>query len=68
MLLEIPIQRLNFIAGLKDSYKVFLLSNTNEIHMYKFDDDLRKRKYRCIKFCPVVQLGIIFKTEEDLQV
>ena len=29
---------------------------------------IRKGKYRCIKFCPVVQKGRIFKTEEDLQV
>jgi len=29
---------------------------------------IRKGKYKCIKFCPVVQTGRIFKTEEDLQV
>ena len=44
MILEIPIQRLEFIEGLKDDYKVFLLSNTNEIHINKFEDDLIKEK------------------------
>jgi len=44
MLLEIPIQRLEFIEGLKDDYKVFLLSNTNETHINKFEDDLIKEK------------------------
>tara|TARA_B110000881_G_C18466833_1_gene459209 strand:- start:9 stop:647 length:639 start_codon:yes stop_codon:yes gene_type:complete len=44
MLLEIPIKRLEFIEGLKDDYKVFLLSNTNEIHINKFEDDLIKEK------------------------
>jgi len=44
MILEIPIQRLEFIEGLKDNYKVFLLSNTNEIHINKFEDDLIKEK------------------------
>lgn len=29
---------------------------------------IRKGKYKCIKFCPVVQEGRIFKTEDDLQV
>ena len=44
MLLEIPIKRLEFIEGLKNDYKVFLLSNTNEIHINKFEDDLIKEK------------------------
>ena len=44
MLLEIPIKRLDFITGLKNNYKVFLLSNTNEIHINKFEDDLIKEK------------------------
>lgn len=44
MILEIPIQRLEFIEAIKDDYKVFLLSNTNEIHINKFEDDLIKEK------------------------
>ena len=29
---------------------------------------IRKGKFKCIKFCPVVQSGRIFKSEDDLQV
>ena len=52
MLLEIPIKKLEFINSLKKDYKVFLLSNTNEIHIYKFEDDLKKNNmlnqfYKC---------------------
>ena len=42
MLLEIPIEKLKFIYGLKKDYKIFLLSNTNEIHIKKFKEDLKK--------------------------
>ena len=35
MLLEIPIEKLQFIDGLKKDYKIILLSNTNEIHIKK---------------------------------
>ena len=52
MLLEIPIEKLQFINGLKKDYKIFLLSNTNEIHIKKFEDDLKKKNmleqfYKC---------------------
>ena len=52
MLLEIPIKKLQFIGGLKKDYKIFLLSNTNEIHIKKFEDDLKKNNmleqfYKC---------------------
>lgn len=43
MLLEIPLEKLEFIENLKKNYKIFLLSNTNEIHIKKFEDDLRKK-------------------------
>ena len=43
MLLEIPLKKLEFIHGLKKDYNVFLLSNTNEIHIKRFEDDLRKK-------------------------
>ena len=42
MLLEIPIEKLQFIDGLKKDYKIILLSNTNEIHIKKFEEDLKK--------------------------
>lgn len=35
MLLDLPIKRLEFIMELKQTYNVFLLSNTNEIHLKK---------------------------------
>ena len=52
MLLEIPIEKLQFIDGLKKDYKIILLSNTNEIHIKKFEDDLKKNNmleqfYKC---------------------
>jgi putative hydrolase of the HAD superfamily len=43
MLLEIPVEKLEFIENLKKNYKIFLLSNTNEIHIKKFEDDLRRK-------------------------
>ena len=33
MLLDLPQDRLDFIKSLRDKYKVFLFSNTNEIHI-----------------------------------
>ena len=52
MLLEIPTEKLQFINGLKKDYKIILLSNTNEIHIKKFEDDLKKNNmleqfYKC---------------------
>ena len=52
MLLEIPTEKLQFIDGLKKDYKIILLSNTNEIHIKKFEDDLKKNNmleqfYKC---------------------
>ena len=42
MLLEIPKERIEFIKKLKKDYNIFLLSNTNEIHIKKFEADLRR--------------------------
>ena len=52
MLLEVPTEKLQFINGLKKDYKIILLSNTNEIHIKKFEDDLKKNNmleqfYKC---------------------
>lgn len=33
MLLDLPIERLNFIKTLQDEFRVFLFSNTNDIHL-----------------------------------
>ena len=36
MLLDLPLQRINLLKGLKKGYRLFLLSNTNEIHIKAF--------------------------------
>jgi putative hydrolase of the HAD superfamily len=51
MLLDIPLERIQLIQSLKEKYKVFLLSNTNQIHIQHINqilnntcgvDDLKK--------------------------
>tara|TARA_B100001287_G_scaffold276658_1_gene288494 strand:+ start:41 stop:676 length:636 start_codon:yes stop_codon:yes gene_type:complete len=42
MLLDLPKKRLEFILNLKKDYKIFLLSNTNEIHIKYFENELLK--------------------------
>jgi len=37
MLLDIPLERLQLLERLKKEYRIFLLSNTNEIHLKKFN-------------------------------
>ena len=36
MLLDLPVQRINLLKELKKKYRLFLLSNTNEIHIKCF--------------------------------
>lgn len=36
MLLDLPQKRISLIKDLKENYRIFLLSNTNEIHVNKF--------------------------------
>ncbi|MBP8033430.1 MAG: HAD family phosphatase [Bacteroidia bacterium] len=40
MLLDFPIHRLELLNQLKQRYRIFLLSNTNETHITRFEDDL----------------------------
>ena len=42
MLLDLPKERLNFITHLREKYRIFLLSNTNEIHIHSFEASLKK--------------------------
>lgn len=42
MILDIPAERVRYLLELKKSYRLFLLSNTNEIHRIKFHEDFRK--------------------------
>lgn len=37
MLLDLPLERLQLLRSLKDKYRIFLLSNTNEIHIKAFE-------------------------------
>lgn len=41
MLLNIPIERINFLKKLKKKYRLFLLSNTNEIHIHNYSNYLK---------------------------
>ena len=40
MLLDYPIHRLHMLNTLKQRYRIFLLSNTNETHITRFEEDL----------------------------
>lgn len=40
MLLDFPIDRLELLNQLKNRYRIFLLSNTNETHITRFEEDL----------------------------
>jgi epoxide hydrolase-like predicted phosphatase len=42
MLLDIPIERLQLLERLKKDYRIFLLSNTNGIHLKKFNQILNE--------------------------
>ena len=39
MILDIPADRIGYLEELKKHYRIFLLSNTNEIHRLKFHQD-----------------------------
>lgn len=43
MLLDFPIHRLQLLNNLKTKYRLFLLSNTNESHINRFEADLQKQ-------------------------
>ena len=45
MLLDLPTQRLNTIHNLKRKYSIFLLSNTNEIHINKIKETLGEKNF-----------------------
>lgn len=42
MLLDLPAARLELLTHLKQTHRIFLLSNTNEIHIHSFYDYLQK--------------------------
>lgn len=42
MLLDFPIERLNFLKQIKTTHRTFLLSNTNDIHIQTINRDLQR--------------------------
>ena len=45
MLLDLPKNRLDLIKKLKNKYKIFLLSNTNEIHIQAFKNKIGEKTW-----------------------
>ena len=45
MLLDLPESRLNHIQKLSKNYKIFLLSNTNEIHINAFRKKIGEKRW-----------------------
>ena len=45
MLLDLPKNRINLLINLKKEYQIFLLSNTNEIHINKFKNIMDEAEY-----------------------
>ena len=45
MLLDLPKNRINLLINLKKEYQIFLLSNTNEIHISKFKNIMGEEEY-----------------------
>jgi len=43
MILDIPPQRIRLLEEARKSYRIFILSNSNEIHYNKYLDDFRKK-------------------------
>jgi putative hydrolase of the HAD superfamily len=42
MLLDLPFERLNFLDDLKEKHRIVLLSNTNEIHVRSFEEQMKR--------------------------
>ncbi len=45
MLLDLPIKRINLLKKLSDDYNIFLLSNTNTIHISEFKKKIGRKRY-----------------------
>jgi putative hydrolase of the HAD superfamily len=45
MLLDFPKNKINLLNNLKEKYQIFLLSNTNEIHINKFQNIMGEKEY-----------------------
>mgnify|MGYP001213636272 FL=1 len=53
MLLDLPEERLNLIQKLKKNHSIYLLSNTNAIHIYEFKKQLGNKKW--LEFCELFE-------------
>jgi glucose-1-phosphatase len=45
ILLDLPLQRLDFIKQLSQKYNIYMLSNTNDIHIEAFEKTIEKTPY-----------------------
>lgn len=43
MLLDLPVERVQFLQELSENYRVYLFSNTNAIHLRKFQEIIEKQ-------------------------
>ncbi len=45
MLLDLPINRINFLKQINKNYSIYLLSNTNALHIAEFKKKIGKQRY-----------------------
>jgi len=43
LLVDIPLQRIQLLEDIRNQYRIFLLSNSNEIHYQHYQKDFRKK-------------------------
>lgn len=53
MLLDLPTERIELISEIAQKKPIFLLSNTNEIHLKKIEELLKKKETNWDKFCGI---------------
>ena len=73
MLVDLPQSRLDYIKNLKNNYQIFLLSNTNEIHIKAFRKNIGEEKW--IAFSSLFdkmylshQIGVRKPNKEDFKI
>lgn len=53
MLLDLPTERIELISEIAQKKPIYLLSNTNEIHLKKIEELLKKKETNWDKFCGI---------------
>ena len=53
MLLDLPTERIELISEIAKKKPIYLLSNTNEIHLKKIEELLKKKETNWDKFCGI---------------